>query len=88
MVSKKVVILNSHGIHTRPATALVETASSFDSEVTLIYNGERSNSKSIMGVLVLAVEPGAEVEIETEGEDEEDALEKLVSLIEHKFYTE
>jgi len=41
-----------------------------------------------MGVLVLAVEPGAEVEIETDGEDEEDALEKLVSLIEHKFYTE
>ncbi len=88
MEKKEIKIENKHGIHTRPATVFVENASKFKSEIFLTYNGERVNGKSIMGLLILAVEPGATIKIETEGPDEQEAMNKLTDLIEHKFYTE
>jgi len=75
MVRKKVKILNKYGLHTRPATALVNEAS----------NGVRANAKSILGILILAIEPGAEVIIEANGPDEKEAIEKIDSLIARKF---
>jgi len=88
LVKEKVTIQNKYGIHTRPATVLVEKASNFDAKISLIYKGDRANAKSILGILVLAVEPGAEVEIEAEGPDEEQAVAELVDLINNKFGTE
>ncbi len=88
MVKKKVTIQNKYGIHTRPATVLVEKASDFDAKISLVYKGDRANAKSILGLLVLAVEPGAEIEIEAEGPDEDQAVRELVELINNKFGTE
>ncbi len=88
MVKEKVVVLNEHGIHTRPATAFVTLAGQFDSEIFITYQGKRVNAKSILGLLVLAIEPGAEIEIETDGSDEKEALEELIELVNNKFGTE
>ncbi len=88
MLKQTVTIHNRYGLHTRPATVLVTTASQFKSEVFITYRGIRVNAKSILGVLVLAVEPNAEVILETNGSDEAEAMQKLVELVEHKFYTE
>lgn len=88
MQKREIQINNKHGIHTRPATVFVENAAKFQCEIFLSYNGERVNGKSIMGLLILAVEPGATIELETEGPDEMEAMEKLVEIIENKFYTE
>lgn len=88
MRKQTVTIRNRYGLHTRPATVLVKTASQFKSEVFLIYRGVRVNAKSILGVLVLAVEPNAEITIEVKGSDEEEALQRLVELVEQKFGTE
>ena len=55
---------------------------SFESEVTIRYNGRVANAKSIMGLASLAAEFGTEVVIEVEGADEEAALEQLLQLIE------
>lgn len=88
MLNRKIEITNKHGIHTRPATVFVENASKFQSEIFLSYNGERVNGKSIMGLLILAVEPGSEIEIETEGVDEQAAMDKLIDIVENKFYSE
>ncbi|HDN59078.1 MAG: HPr family phosphocarrier protein [Candidatus Neomarinimicrobiota bacterium] len=85
MVRKKVKILNKYGLHTRPATALVNEASKYESEIYIVYNGVRANAKSILGILILAIEPGAEVIIEANGPDEKEAIEKIVSLIARKF---
>jgi len=85
MVRKKVKILNKYGLHTRPATALVNEASKYESEIYVVYNGVRANAKSILGILILAIEPGAEVIIEANGPDEKEAIEKIVSLIARKF---
>ncbi len=88
MLKKEIKIENKHGIHTRPATVFVETASKFKCEIFLSYDGERVNGKSIMGLLILAVEPGAIIEIETDGSDELNAMNKLLEIIENKFYCE
>jgi len=88
MIKQKVKITNRHGLHTRPATVLVTKAAQFHSEVFLTYNGIRINAKSILGVLVLAVEPGSEVILEVNGDDETAAMQELLDLINHKFYTE
>ena len=65
------------GIHARPATLLVQTASKFNSDVNLEYKGKSVNLKSIMGVMSLGVGQGADVTISAEGADEEDAINAI-----------
>lgn len=88
MLKKNVKIINKHGLHARPATVLVTHASRFESDIFITYKEMRVNAKSILGVLVLAVEPGAEITFEADGKDEEKAIEKLLDLVRNKFYTE
>ncbi len=88
MIKEEITIKNKHGIHTRPATVIVETASNFESEIFLTYNGEKSNAKSIMGILILAVEPGATVELETSGSDEKEAMKQMLHIIKNNFFME
>lgn len=65
------------GIHARPATLLVQTASKFDSDITLEYNGKAVNLKSIMGVMSLGAGNGADVTISASGDDEKEAMEAI-----------
>ncbi|MCD6441302.1 MAG: HPr family phosphocarrier protein [Candidatus Marinimicrobia bacterium] len=88
MITKNVKIINKHGLHTRPATAFVTLASRFKSDIFLIYNGVRVNAKSILGLLVLAVEPGSTVTVEADGVDEVEAVESLDKLAQNKFNLE
>lgn len=53
MAQKQFKVIADTGIHARPATLLVQTASKFDSEIQLEYNGKQVNLKSIMGVMSL-----------------------------------
>ncbi|MCD6205268.1 MAG: HPr family phosphocarrier protein [Candidatus Marinimicrobia bacterium] len=88
MQSREIQILNKHGLHTRPATAFVTEASKYKSEIMLEYNGVKVNAKSILGLLVLAVEPGSKLMLITDGPDEEEALEALHKLVKNKFNLE
>ena len=74
MTSKDFHIVAETGIHARPATLLVQTASKFASDITLDYEGKAVNLKSIMGVMSLGVGQGADVTISAEGTDADDAL--------------
>ncbi|MFL6555295.1 MAG: phosphocarrier protein HPr [Bacillus sp. (in: firmicutes)] len=77
MSEKQFKIIAETGIHARPATLLVQTASRFDSEIHLEYKGKKVNLKSIMGVMSLGVGQGADVTISAEGNDANDALNSL-----------
>ena len=88
MVRKEIKILNKYGLHTRPATALVTLVSKFKSDVFLEYNGVKVNAKSILGLLVLAVEPGAILIVEANGIDEQEAVDNLDRLAQQKFNLE
>jgi phosphocarrier protein len=77
MAEKQFKVIAETGIHARPATLLVQTASKFDSEINLEYKGKKVNLKSIMGAMSLGVGQGADIKITTEGSDAEDALRSL-----------
>jgi len=85
MVSAKVKVLNESGLHARPSSELVKTASKFKSEFFIKMYGYRVNGKSILGVMTLAAECGAEMELILEGPDEDEALKTLVELFKNKF---
>jgi phosphocarrier protein HPr len=85
MEERKATVKNSLGIHARPSALIVQAAAKFVSEITLIKEGLEINGKSIMGVMMLAAETGAVIRVRAEGEDEEQAAEKMVAIIENKF---
>lgn len=88
MLTKKVTILNESGLHARPSSELVKTASKYKSEFFIEMYGYRINGKSILGIMTLAAEYGAEMELIVEGPDEEEALKEISELIENKFVKE
>ena len=67
-------VIAETGIHARPATLLVQTASKFASDLNLVYKEKSVNLKSIMGVMSLGVGQGSDVTITAEGEDEAEAI--------------
>ena len=85
MQQRDVEIVNKLGLHARPSARLTQLASSFKSNVHLSRNGRRVNAKSIMGVMMLAAAKGCTVTLETEGEDEVEAMEALAGLISSGF---
>jgi phosphocarrier protein len=85
MIKTSITIGNKLGLHARASAKLTKLATGFRSEVTMSRNGRRINAKSIMGVMMLAAGVGAEVEIETDGEDEQAAMDALLALIRDKF---
>jgi phosphocarrier protein HPr len=85
MIRQTIVISNKLGLHARASAKLTKLAGSFRSEVFLSRNGRRVNAKSIMGVMMLAAGLGAEIEIETDGPEEAQAMSALCALIADKF---
>lgn len=86
MVCKeRVKIINSLGLHARPASMLVQVASRYNSDISLSRDEMKVNAKSIMGVMMLAAEKGAEVEIEAAGNDAEEAVAAVKELFIRKF---
>jgi phosphocarrier protein len=85
MIRTTISISNKLGLHARASAKLTKLAGSFQCEVHMSRSGRRINAKSIMGVMMLAAGMGAEVEIETDGADEEAAMAALRALIEDKF---
>ena len=85
MIRTPLVISNKLGLHARASAKLTKLASSFKCEVFMARNGRRVNAKSIMGIMMLAAGLGSEVELETEGEDEQQAADAIAALVNDKF---
>lgn len=85
MIRTTLVISNKLGLHARASAKLTKLASSFQCEVFMTRNSRRVNAKSIMGIMMLAAGLGAEVELETDGEDEQQATDALIALVNDKF---
>jgi phosphocarrier protein len=85
-VSERTVeITNKLGIHARPAALFVKLAGKYKSDISVFKNGQEVNGKSIMGVMMLAVECGSKITIRARGPDSESAVEALVKLVQGKF---
>ena len=85
MVEQQVTIQNRLGLHARACSVFVKEAAKYASHVTLARDGLEVNAKSILGVMMLAAERGAELTLRAEGADEADALAALVRVVNDKF---
>ena len=85
MIKKSVTISNKLGLHARASAKLTKLAGSYPCEVWLSRGDRRVNAKSIMGVMMLAAGLGSTVELETNGLQEDEAMDALVQLMNDKF---
>jgi len=85
MIKTTTTISNKLGLHARASAKLTKIAGSFPCEVWMSRNDRRVNAKSIMGVMMLAAGIGSEVTVETDGEQEREALDSILALIADKF---
>ena len=81
MIEREAKVINSLGLHARPAAQLVKLASTFACEVELMKDGVPVNGKSIMGVMMLAAECGSTITVRANGADAELAMAAIVDLI-------
>ena len=85
MIKTSATISNKLGLHARASAKLTKLAASFPCEVWISRGERRVNAKSIMGVMMLAAGLGATVELETNGADEQAAMDALLALMADKF---
>ena len=85
MLQLEAEIINKLGLHARASAKLTQVAGSFSSQIWVSRNGRRVNAKSIMGVMMLAAGMGATVDIETDGERAQEAMDALQALIADRF---
>jgi len=85
MQQRELEIVNKLGLHARASAKLTQVAGKYKSEIWLSRSGRRVNAKSIMGVMMLAAAKGATIKVETDGRDEEEAMQAIEALIAGRF---
>ena len=85
MISRDVEIKNKLGLHARAAAKLVHCAARFKSEIKIRKGDEEVDGKSILGILLLAAGRGSSITVKADGEDEQEAIDAIVKLIDAKF---
>ncbi len=84
MVSRKVMVQNPSGLHLRPAGILCNEAVKYKAQTTFIFRGNVTNVKSVLSVLGACIKFGDELEFVCDGEDEEDALNALITCVNNR----
>ncbi len=85
MIERDARIVNSLGMHARPAAQLVKLSAQYSSEIEIVKDGLGINGKSIMGVMMLAAECGSTITLRANGADEAQAIDALCALVARGF---
>ena len=89
MFSKQTILKNLTGLHARPASEFVALAKTFESKITVkrldSEDALEANAKSIIKILAQGISVNTPIEIAADGPDEQEAVEKLVALVDAKF---
>ena len=85
MIERETEIVNRLGLHARAAAKLVHIAGGFQARVTVAKDGEEVDAKSILGILLLAAGQGSCITVRCDGNDEEEAMRAVTTLIANKF---
>ena len=88
MLTKEIVVTNKLGVHARPAGMIVDITGKSQSDISLEYEGNKVNAKSILNVMMLAITPGSTVRFTADGADEEQVLNQLVQLFRENCHEE
>lgn len=81
MISRKIQVVNPSGLHLRPAGLLCQTSMKFKSKIFILYKDKEINAKSVLNVMASGIKCGTEIEVQCTGDDEEEALEAVCTLI-------
>lgn len=81
MVSKTITLTNGQGFHMRPAGVFATAMGKFQSDVTILFKGNKVNGKSLMNIIAACIKCGSEIEVQCDGPDEQAALDAAVDLI-------
>lgn len=87
-LEKSLLIVNKLGLHARAATQLVTLANQFDAEITLNLGEKSANANSVLGLMMLEGNQGKQVNVISEGNDAEQAMDAIEKLIVEKFNEE
>ena len=85
MVSKKITVTNSQGFHMRPAMSFANAMAKFPCDVLIKANGSSTDGKSIMNIIAACIKCGTEIEVVCDGQQENEALDAAVEMIESGF---
>ncbi|MBX2835943.1 MAG: HPr family phosphocarrier protein [Gammaproteobacteria bacterium] len=85
VVQRTLKIVNKLGLHARAAAKLVKLASTFEATIDIVKDEQRVDSKSIMGVMMLAASCGSSVTLYAEGIDAQAAVDAITDLIGRRF---
>ena len=84
-IVKNFTLNNKYGLHARPSSMFVKTASQFKSEFKVKKEDYTSNGKSIMELMILAAAPGEQLTVEISGLDAHQAMIAIEDLFKRKF---
>ena len=85
MIQREVTITNSSGLHARPATFFIQKANTYRSGVWVVKDDRKVSAKSLLGVLSIGIAKGMTITLVADGDDEQNAIDGLVELIETGF---
>lgn len=85
MVSKQVTIVNAQGFHMRPAQLFTAAMGKYACDVTIKFNGNDVNGKSLLNIIPACIKCGSNIELVCNGADENEALAEAVAMIENGF---
>ena len=83
MVSKDTQVVDKLGLHMRPANIFITAMTKYKSDITIVFNGNKINGKSIMNIMAACIKYDSPITIICDGEDEQAMLDEAVSLIEN-----
>ena len=83
MVSKDTKVVDKLGLHMRPANIFITAMTKYKSDITIVFNGNNTNGKSIMNIMAACIKYDSPITIICDGEDEQAMLDEAVSLIEN-----
>lgn len=86
MINKKITIINKLGLHARAAMKLIDLAGRYQSHIDIYYADKLIDAKDILNVMTLGASVGAEIELQIDGPDENEAMDALCTLINDRFH--
>lgn len=85
MISKKLTVTNAQGFHMRPAMTFTTAMSKFPCNVSIVTDGKQTDGKSLMNIIAACIKCGTNIEIICDGEQEQEALNTAVGMVESGF---
>jgi phosphocarrier protein HPr len=84
-LERNLLIKNKLGLHARAAARMVQVSNSYTADLTIRFDGQEVDGKSILSILTLACPVGSNIVVRADGSDADQLLAAVERLIDDKF---